>query len=453
MSSLLRRWTHIVAALIVGGGLLTGLYVLGSGGAHAADDEDNQAEIIVQFNDSRSVIRPITFTTPISGLKALELSGLDVVTQEFSFGALICSIEGVGCPADDCSCGGTRFWGNNYWDGSAWQFYPIGASSTVISQTGAIDGWLWGEFGDLQTPATQTLAAQAGLGFVAAQQVITDGSYVQSVPASVDAMLAIGANGLAAGEWRGSADAPSVLDFVALNGASYARHGVAEAGKLAVAMTGAEGCWPPRAPEPSDYFSPTLGAMSDQAGFLAWGILGSVALSESVPAGNIDFLKGLAQTNGGWEWNEGFGTDTNATALAIQALVAAGESISSSTVVSGLAYLHGAQNSDGGFPYSPDSSFGTDSDTNSTAWVVQAIYAVGQDPAAPEWTQGSANAISFMLALQQDDGSIEWMPGAPVGTRLSATEQAIAGLLGQPNPYAVKPLEVCDIERVFLPLL
>ena len=287
---------------------------------------------------------------------------------------------------------------------------------------------------------------------MAAQQVITTGSYANSALSSVDAMLAVGANGLAADNWRGAAGAPSLLDYVAVSGAAYARRGAAEAGKLATALAGAGGCWPPGAPKPSDYYSPTLGSMSDQAGFLSWAILGTVALSEPIPVGSVDFLKGLAQDNGGWEWNEGFGTDTNATALAIQALIAAGESISSSGVVSGVAYLQGAQNDDGGFPYSPDSPIDTDSDTNSTAWVVQALLAAGEDPAGPEWTQGSANPYTFLLGMQLDNGSFEWQQGSAPVTRLVATEQAIVALLGRPYPLAISPLEVCDVKQTFLPL-
>ena len=41
-------------------------------------EDEKEADIIVQFGDQNVVTRDITFTESISGLRALELSGLDV---------------------------------------------------------------------------------------------------------------------------------------------------------------------------------------------------------------------------------------------------------------------------------------------------------------------------------------------------------------------------------------
>lgn len=83
--------------------------------------------VIVQFNNRDLIARAITFTAPIAGLRALELSGLEVVTAATGFGPVVCSIGGVGCPADNCFCGGSVFWGYKSWDGAAWQDYMVGA--------------------------------------------------------------------------------------------------------------------------------------------------------------------------------------------------------------------------------------------------------------------------------------------------------------------------------------
>ena len=85
-----------------------------------------------------------TFTEPISGLAALEQSGLDITVADTSFGPAVCAIEGVGCPADNCFCDANRYWAYSYADGADWQSYPVGASQSVISTTGAIEGWFWG---------------------------------------------------------------------------------------------------------------------------------------------------------------------------------------------------------------------------------------------------------------------------------------------------------------------
>ena len=72
-----------------------------------------------------------------------------------------------------------------------------------------------------------------------------------------------------------------------------------------------------------------------------------------MPAAAVQTLSDTQMPNGGWEWMETFGTDTNTTSLAIQALIGTGQSITSTEVISGLAFLKSAQNADGGFTYDP----------------------------------------------------------------------------------------------------
>jgi prenyltransferase beta subunit len=184
------------------------------------------------------------------------------------------------------------------------------------------------------------------------------------------------------------------------------------------------------------------------AGPQSWGMMGTGALSQTIPTGAVDQLKSTINPDGGWGWVPG-NSDTNGTALAIQALAAAGESLSSTAIVSGLNYLAAAQNSDGGFPYDPASSFGTDSDTNSTAYVVQALLAAGEDPITGTWLISTTNPISYLLSMQLPDGSFEWQPGS--GSNALATRQAIPALLGRPFPLQISDLRTCPVR--FLPII
>ncbi len=86
-----------------------------------------------------------------------------------------------------------------------------------------------------------------------------------------------------------------------------------------------------------------------------------------------------ALPGGGWEWAPGWGADTNATALAVQALLAGGQPVTSTVIVNALGYLKGAQNGDGGFAYSVAGATPGTSDANSTAYVVQALTAAGEN--------------------------------------------------------------------------
>lgn len=406
----------------------------------------NQADVIVQFDAHAHVVRTITFTQPISGLAALQWSGLQVVTTTTSFGPAVCSIAGIGCPAENCFCDPNRFWAYSYWDGRAWQSYAVGANSSVISQTGAVEGWRWGEFGAPQVAATQTLAAAEALTWLQARQSITNGGY-SSTGAAVETMLAIGANGLTATAWRRTTASPTLADFVAVQGAAYTRGSAAGAGKLALAVAAADACLPAGALTPRSYYSPTLGAYSKQSGPHSLAILGAVAISESVPVAAPASLKAAQQADGGWEWAPGWGPDTNATGLAVQALLATGEPISSSTIISAVAFLQAAQRPDGGFAY--DLAPNAPSDANSTAYVVQALLAAGEDPTAARWTVSATNPISYLLALQLADGSIQWQPAT--GSNQLATQQAIPALLGRAHPVARQPVTSCP--ATYLPLV
>src|SRR3989338_2144520 len=78
-----------------------------------------------------------------------------------------------------------------------------------------------------------------------------------------------------------------------------------------------------------------------------------------------NFILNHQNSNGGWGFQVGGGSDSNMTASSIAALKAAGVLASDSHIQNGLNYLKTAQNTDGGFTYDPPSSFGTGSDSSS----------------------------------------------------------------------------------------
>jgi hypothetical protein len=394
--------------------------------------------LVVQGDAPGAVVRSVNFTAPISGLAALERSGLDVVTAEFSWGAGVCSIAGVGCPADDCFCGGDIFWNYLYWDGAAWQGYQVGPDTSLITATTAVEGWRWGAAGSPLLPAPRALAADAALTWLRGQ-VQDDGSIAGNMSASVETLLALAANGLDAATWRTADGAPSLLDYVLAHAAEYSSQGVAEAGKLAVGLAGVDACWPADAPSPVDH--PGRAALNRDAGFLAWSILGTLALGGPVPTADVATLHGLALPDGGWEWSPDWGRDTNTTALAIQTLAAAGVPVTDTAIVDGLAYLRSVQVASGGFGYSRDAAGQTIADVNSTAYVLQALAATGTDAADAAWQADGAGPVDYVLAGQQPDGGVGWQAGQDAN--LLATQQAVLGLLGRPFPLRAQSLPAC----------
>ncbi|MBW7882029.1 MAG: hypothetical protein H3C34_05210 [Caldilineaceae bacterium] len=404
----------------------------------------NTAAVVVQMDDSRSLVRLIDFSEPISGLAALTQSDLAVTLAETDFGPAVCAIEGVGCPSDDCFCDPDRFWAYSFWDGAAWQSYPVGAASSVISTTGAVEGWRWGAFGSAQAPADQALAAAKALDWLRSQQNAANGGFGDSVSSAVEVMMALGANGEQIDAWAADSGR-SLASFMQLRATRFSRSGVAAAGKLALASAATDSCQPVRTVTPTFFFSDTLHAYAPDNGFNAWGILGALAVSDTVPAEAVEALAAQQQGNGGWEWQAGFGPDSNTTALALQTLIAAGWDVSSTEVISGLAFLKSAQVENGGFVYDPASP-GFGADANSTAYAIQAIVAAGQDPSSEQWTEYDNTPLTFLLSLQLPDGSFEWQAGT--GANLLATAQAVPALLGRPYPIAVRELESCVARRL-----
>jgi hypothetical protein len=163
----------------------------------------------------------------------------------------------------------------------------------------------------------------------------------------------------------------------------------------------------------------------------ALAILALKATQRPIPTSAVNWLIGAQLGDGSWSWNgdttPGSG-DSNTTALAVQALVAAGGQ--GAAVSKALGYLHGIQNKDGGFPYQKPSAQGSDTDANSTAYATQAIIAAGGNPGGADWTIGDNTPLSALAALQLKSGAFTWQGATPADNFL-ATTQAIPALVGK----------------------
>ena len=424
----------------------------------SAQQAISTAYVVVRFGTHDTIVRPITFTEPISAYHALELSGLAFTTDDSGFGLFLCSIEEIGDSSPACD-NGDRYWGISAWNAAEerWDMRLVGIADAMITEDGHIEGFSWSDPGWTAVdppPATPLTAAWQALTWLKPQQK-ADGSF--GVPGNTaEVLMALSANRMDGAVWPQDGG-PSVLAAMQRQGRQLAAT-TAGVGKLALALTPQETCWPFGVPQPLDYYSVTTGVFNVDTAPHALAMLGTSALSQTVPATATAYLLSLQQPSGGWEWGVGWGADTNTTALALQALIATGESPTSTAVISGLTYLKQAQNDDGGFPYDPASQYGTDSDTNSTAYVVQALLAVGENPLSSEWSVGGmtgtmiisgTNPIAFLLGMQLADGSFAWQKG--LGTDQMATQQAVTALLYRPFPIRSADLPPC--EAIFLPFV
>jgi len=416
----------------------------------AAPASPNQAFLAVQFNPHDRLVRSISFSGSITGLDALLQSGLDIVTNDYGGGFIaVCSIEGVGCPATDCFCGGSTFWNYEYWDGNQWQSHSSGASGYTV-QNGAVEGWRWGEWTDRPIlPWPQLDSARKALDWLRSQQN-SDGGF-GSVSSSVEAALAIGSNHEAAKDWRIASDAKTLADYLTTQSESYSRLSAASAGKLSVAMVKSGMRYPDNAKKPNAYYDNANGQFGDGSALnQSWALLGTLALEETVPDDAISYLKSIVKNNEGWGWSLDRGVDTNTTALALQSLLANHEMSCQPLIRSVLAYLHKAQNDDGGFPYDLKSTSSTPSDADSTAYVLQALYALGEDPTSDAWKKNGNSPLDFLTSLQLSDGSFKWTAKED-GDKLRATQQAIPALLGRPMPFTTTGVDPCW--NTFMPVI
>jgi hypothetical protein len=219
---------------------------------------EDTAHIVVQFEANHQIVRAVEVPEPLTGLEALQNTGLEVVIQESAFGVTVCSIDGVGCPADDCFCQSPFYWSYSFWNGSEWEGYGTGPADTTV-EAGDVEAWQWVEFGNepLLLPAPAFTAAEHALSWLAEQQG-EDGSY-GNISSDIDALLAVGANSWTASWWKRTPDSAPLLNPIMRAAPGFTLQSAGQAGKVAAALVGAEGCWPYGAVFPAEYFDSDTG--------------------------------------------------------------------------------------------------------------------------------------------------------------------------------------------------
>jgi hypothetical protein len=155
-----------------------------------------------------------------------------------------------------------------------------------------------------------------------------------------------------------------------------------------------------------------------------------------------DWIAAAQLGNGGWSWAGGGTRDeVDMTGAAVQALIAAGRPEGEATQ-QGLSYLRTAQGPDGGFPEFPGNA---ESNVASTAWVVQAIWAAGQNPET--WRAASGEEpLGYMESLQEPDGHIRWKRSQDLNG-IWMTAYTTPALSGHPWPIPTVPRAGNPVER------
>ena len=285
-------------------------------------------------------------------------------------------------------------------------------------------------------PAEQRAAVNEAIAWLGEHQE-DDGRFDAGFghPAGItcDAALAIAAAGgdpVTTGE-------PSLVEYLAETADEYVVD-AATAGKLIVALIAAGEN--PREFGGKDWvahlqsFRDGSGAYDPGAVGQAWAILALKAAGQNISPSSVNVLRSYQLETGAWA--SAFGPDNDTVSYSLQALAAAAEPKDSAAVERALAFLKEQQNEDGGFPAIKPSEWGTDTNANSTANVIMALLAVGEEPVGKEWSQPGGDPMSALMRLQADDGRVEFQPG--MGEPLLSTVQAIPALMNASLPLKAK---------------
>ena len=141
----MKKWTSSLALITL---LLAAGIVAGNQSALA--QQPNRVALIVQHGDGRLITKCVEFNeSQISGYDVLTRSGLQVIANfDSGMGAGICTIDGEGCPADDCFCqckgDPCIYWSYHHLQNGQWVYSNLGASNYNV-HSGEVEGWAWGE--------------------------------------------------------------------------------------------------------------------------------------------------------------------------------------------------------------------------------------------------------------------------------------------------------------------
>jgi energy-coupling factor transport system substrate-specific component len=155
-----------------------------------------------------------------------------------------------------------------------------------------------------------------------------------------------------------------------------------------------------------------------------------VALRSAGATGGLgqsqSWLGDAQNDDGGWGDTPGAPSNADVTGSAMQAMP------NSNAAGKALAYLRQHQRSNGGFSLGSSGAV----NTQSTAWAIQGMIAVGTDPASV--AQGGKSAVDYLDGLQESDGHFRYSSSSDQ-TSVWVTGQVLVAASGEDFPVAVAP--------------
>ena len=263
-----------------------------------------------------------------------------------------------------------------------------------------------------------------------------------SVAGTLDAVLALAAAGYnPAARHPGEPAAP--IDYLSEHIAdviAFAEANGGQAGKVVMALTAST--IDPRSFGGHDFVATLTGHLEPSGAYgvadpfkQAVAILGVVAAGEDVPAAAVGWLGGLQESgaSGGDAFAPGDGAA--AAAMAVMSLLAAGRTTASPSVLAAREFFADTQLA-GGWAYGPGLSAGA----NSTAFVVQALSAMGEEwyTTSGPWVVEGQSPLAALMSYRSETGAFQSDFGQGPFDDFYATVQAIPAAAGRPFPLPAR---------------
>lgn len=125
-----------------------------AGATLAAENATKQVGLVVLFPDQTEYAAIVTVPITATTFDVLQAANIELVSQSTAFGPAVCSIKGVGCPADNCFCDAKHFWAYYHLTDGAWVASAEGVGAFVPAD-GAVEGFAWSGFDDSFNPTIQ----------------------------------------------------------------------------------------------------------------------------------------------------------------------------------------------------------------------------------------------------------------------------------------------------------
>jgi hypothetical protein len=126
-------------------------------GLASAQGATKQVGVVVLFDDGTEHLEIVSVPAAGTALDVLEAMSLDVATFDGGGGFIaLCSIDGQGCPAGDCFCSDTEYWGFFTLNaaGDDWDVPQVGIAQQTPADMSVI-GFAWTGFDANFNPTTE----------------------------------------------------------------------------------------------------------------------------------------------------------------------------------------------------------------------------------------------------------------------------------------------------------